>query len=81
MFHFYMSKTMSLELLKTLRVGKGITQLELAELLKKPQSFVSKYESGERRIDVFEFIAICRALNEEPEKTIKILEMERKNGF
>lgn len=40
----------------------GLTQAELAAKLSKPQSFVSKVESGERRIDVIEFIDICEAL-------------------
>ena len=40
-----------------------LTQHELAKRLKKPQSFVAKYEGGERRIDVVEFIALCRALS------------------
>lgn len=47
------------------RKGAGITQQSLAKSLKKPQSYVSKYESGERRIDVIEFVAICEALNVE----------------
>jgi len=33
--------------------------------LKRPQSFVSKYESGERNLDVIEFLGVCRALNVE----------------
>ena len=37
----------------------GITQAELAEKLVRPQSFVSKIESGERRIDVVEFLQIA----------------------
>jgi hypothetical protein len=40
----------------------GITQHALALRLKKPQSFVAKYEGGERRLDFLEFIAISRAL-------------------
>jgi transcriptional regulator with XRE-family HTH domain len=42
------------------RVGANLTQLEVAEQLRKPQSFVSKYESGERRLDVVEFIEIAQ---------------------
>lgn len=44
------------------RKSKGITQVDLARRLGKPQSFVSKFENGERRIDVAEFIEICRAM-------------------
>jgi transcriptional regulator with XRE-family HTH domain len=45
------------------RKKAGLTQQELAARLSKPQSFVAKYEGGERRIDVVEFIAICRAIS------------------
>jgi ribosome-binding protein aMBF1 (putative translation factor) len=44
------------------RHEKGLTQAEVASRLGKPQSFVSKYESGERRLDVIEFIEVCEAL-------------------
>ena len=40
----------------------GLTQHQLARKLRKPQSFVAKYEGGERRIDVIEFVSIARAL-------------------
>lgn len=39
-----------------------MTQEELARRLKRPQSFVSKYESGERRLDVIEFMHIALAI-------------------
>ncbi len=52
----------------------GVTQMELSRILGKPQSFVSKYESGERRLDVVEFISICKALGVPPAKLIKRLE-------
>jgi transcriptional regulator with XRE-family HTH domain len=44
------------------RKRAGVTQQELASRISKPQSFVAKYEGGELRIDVVEFIAICRAI-------------------
>jgi transcriptional regulator with XRE-family HTH domain len=44
----------------------GVTQVELAARLAKPQSFISKIERGERRIDVLEFCAIARALELPP---------------
>jgi transcriptional regulator with XRE-family HTH domain len=43
-----------------------MTQANLAELLGKPQSFVAKYESGERRLDVVEFLAIATVLGIDP---------------
>lgn len=47
------------------RERQGLTQAELASRLGKPQSFVSKYESGERRLDVVEFVSVCDALGME----------------
>lgn len=44
------------------RLDSGLTQQEMAKALNKPQSFVSKYESGERKLDVIEFIEICKVL-------------------
>lgn len=40
----------------------GLTQQQLADVLRKPQSYVSKYERGERRLDVIEFLEISSAL-------------------
>lgn len=41
-------------------------QIELAQKLNKPQSFVSKFECGERRLDVIEFLTIMDALGVDP---------------
>jgi len=49
-------------LLTEARKTGGMTQSELAAALGKPQSFVAKYENGERRIDVIEFADITAAL-------------------
>ena len=43
-----------LKKLKAARIGAKITQVHAARLLKKPQSFISKAESGERRLDIIE---------------------------
>jgi transcriptional regulator with XRE-family HTH domain len=50
------------ELLTQYRKDAGVTQQSLAEKLDKPQSFVSKFESGERRLDVIEFLDVAEAL-------------------
>ena len=49
-------------LLRRLRLDVGLTQADLAERVGQSQSFVSKYESGERRLDVLELRRICGAL-------------------
>ena len=49
-------------ILKDLREEKHLTQAQLARKLSVPQSFVSKYETGERRLDVIETLQICQAL-------------------
>ena len=50
-------------LLKRFRTDANLKQSELAEILNQSQSFVSKYESGERRLDLLELWQICQALN------------------
>jgi len=52
------------------------TQLETAARLGKPQSYVSKYESGERRIDVVEFLQICKALGVNPNIIMRALDAD-----
>ncbi|MFS6803491.1 helix-turn-helix domain-containing protein [Edwardsiella tarda] len=49
--------------LKVRRIELKITQAQLAQVLGKPQSFVSKIESGERRLDIIEFVHIARQLS------------------
>lgn len=56
------------------RSKAGMTQTTLAERLGKPQSFVSKYERGERRLDIPEFVAIARALDRDSASLIRRIE-------
>lgn len=51
-----------LSLLRELRIEAGITQVEMAKRLGKPQPFVSYYESGVRRLDLLELRQICSIL-------------------
>ena len=60
-------------LLKDLRLKQGVRQQELAEQLGKPQSYVSKFESGERNIDLVEMIDVLKALDLKPEKVLSDL--------
>lgn len=55
------------------RIAAGVTQIELAARLERPQSFVSKVEGGDRRLDVIEFLQITAALNVEPEPIIRAI--------
>lgn len=54
------------EVLAAARKRSGLTQEELAERLAKPQSFISSYERGQRRVDVLELVAIADALRQDP---------------
>ena len=49
-------------LLRQVRVRAGLTQEEVARRLDRPQSFVSKYETGERRLDILELRQVLAAL-------------------
>ncbi len=51
------------DLLRTFRERAGLTQLDVAKALEVPQSYVSKYETGERRLDFAETAAVCTALD------------------
>ena len=59
--------------MRKVRSAAGITQVEAAKRLGRPQSFVSKCESGERRIDVAEFLAFCDAYGVDPCSIIRAL--------
>lgn len=61
-------------LLKEIRIKKNITQAELAKKLGVPQSFVSKYESGERQLDILELRQICQQIGITLESFIHKLE-------
>lgn len=60
-------------LLTQARLDAELTQAQVATRLNRPQSFVSKYESGERQLDVIEFLAICKAIGVEPSPIIESL--------
>ena len=61
------------ELLVAQRKAAGLTQTVLAERLGKPPSYVAKYELGERRLDVLEFIDIAVAIGFDPADLIHSL--------
>lgn len=49
-------------LLKQHRLDAGLRQIDLAERLKQPQSYISKYEAGERSLTLIELQSICSAM-------------------
>lgn len=55
-----------IDILITARTEAGVTQAELSRRLGKPQPFISKIETGVRRIDVVEFCVIARAIGADP---------------
>jgi len=59
-----------IQFLVATRKAAGITQVELAARLDRPQSFVSKVERGERRLDVIEFCQVAEALGHAPSKLL-----------
>jgi transcriptional regulator with XRE-family HTH domain len=61
-------------LLRKFRKDKGIRQVELAQKLGVPQSFISKYESGDRRLDILELRQVCDAIGISLQKFIQELE-------
>ena len=68
-YKYFVKKTLEnpnqktlLNLLREMRKDRKLSQANIAERIKKPQSFVSKYESGERRLDILELHAVCKAI-------------------
>ena len=55
------------------RKDAELTQETLAARLGRPQSFVSKYERGERRLDVVEFLDVARAIGLDPVEFVREL--------
>jgi transcriptional regulator with XRE-family HTH domain len=61
------------ELLIEAREERGLTQAGLAERLKRPQSYGSKFERGERRLDVVEYLERANALRIDPLRLLRNL--------
>ncbi len=62
-----------LALFRETRISSGLTQQEVARRLGRPQSFISKCESGERRVDVAELIAFCEVVRMDPAAFVRRL--------
>ena len=61
-------------LLREMRIEAGLTQVDLAARIEKDQAYVSRYESGQRRLDVLEVREICQVVGITLEEFAKKLE-------
>lgn len=61
------------QLLVAARHKAGLSQAELAVLLGRPQSFVAKYEGGERRLDLIEFLELAALLGFDERRAIRTI--------
>ncbi len=59
------------ELLVEARHEAGLTQQQVADALRRPQSFVAKVEGGERRLDLIEFVELCERMDADPVEILK----------
>ncbi|MBL7154028.1 MAG: helix-turn-helix transcriptional regulator [Phycisphaerae bacterium] len=71
--HSYQQRKLQ-KLLRELRRQMGYRQKDLADVLNVPQSFVSKYEAGERRLDILELRSICESMGIKLEDFVRKLE-------
>lgn len=65
--------------LRAARKRKGLSQVELAKICKLPQSFVSKYEIGERYLSFTEVLDLCDILDIELQDLLQVLADAREN--
>lgn len=57
-----MKKARLAALMRQARVEANLTQEQVAEKIRQTQSYVSKYENGEQRLDLIELEAVCKAV-------------------
>ena len=57
-----MKKSRLAALLRQVRLDASLTQLQVAEFIGQTQSYVSKYENGEQRLDLIELESVCKAV-------------------
>jgi transcriptional regulator with XRE-family HTH domain len=62
-----------IELLVKARETSGLSQRALAAKLKRSPSYVSKFEAGERRLEICEFIDLCAAVDADPAELVRRL--------
>lgn len=64
------------QVLRTARHTAGLTQTDVAQRLRQPQSYVSKYEAGTRRLDLVELVAVCAVLGIPVQQLVEVVENE-----
>lgn len=74
--HIYLRK-----ILTERRLELGLSQRSLGQKMGVLYSFIGKIETGDRRLDVFEFITYCKGLDLEPTKVLKLLEDFNENNL
>jgi transcriptional regulator with XRE-family HTH domain len=67
-----------LDLLKAARLNQGFTVRQLALIIDEPFQFISKIETGQRKLGIHEYVQYCEALNLDPSEGLAILS---KKGF
>jgi transcriptional regulator with XRE-family HTH domain len=63
-------KNLLLRLLREARLSANLRQLDVANSLGKPQSYIAKIESGERKIDFIEVLDICKQIKLDPKNLV-----------
>lgn len=61
------------ELLRAARQAAGLRQVDLSSAMARPQSFVAKFESGERRLDFIEVLDVCQLVDLDPVELVRTL--------
>lgn len=61
------------QVLRAARRATGLRQADLAKRLQKPQSFVSKIETGERSLNVVEFAIVAQAIGVDPQALFAVI--------
>jgi len=61
-----------LALLKQARLDAGLTQVEVAKSLDQPQSYVSKCESGERRVDIVDLLDFAQVYQKQIQDFVQL---------
>ena len=59
--------------LKQMREEQDLTMRDVAALIDEPHQFIGKIETGERRLDVYEYVQYCQALKIDPTVGFKLL--------